>query len=143
MMRMKAERAVPEMMRTREALADMNESLGPEAVKTWTDMAEKWEADISAPNLFKMMRKDQHLAKVQAELAAEAAVREAAGKEDVGAVKGDMHITELIAMRLQLEDQQYVHIAGHGWALTILVGEDWHSTSRAQGYIQRTDSAAP
>jgi hypothetical protein len=92
----------------------MNESLGAEVVKSWTDMAEKWEADISAPNPFETMRKDQHLAKVRAELAAEAAARETAGKEDVGAVKGDMHITELIAMGLQLEDQQYVHIAGLG-----------------------------
>ncbi|KAJ7733877.1 hypothetical protein B0H14DRAFT_2639505 [Mycena olivaceomarginata] len=54
------------------------------------------------------MRKDKHLAKVRAELAAEAAAREAAGKEDAGAIKGDMHITELIAMGLQLEDQQRV-----------------------------------
>ncbi|KAJ7707970.1 hypothetical protein B0H14DRAFT_2646717 [Mycena olivaceomarginata] len=65
-------------------------------------------ADISAPNPFETMRKDQHLARVRAELAAEAAAREVAGKEDAGAVKGDMHITELIAMGLQLEDQQRV-----------------------------------
>ncbi|KAF7358304.1 hypothetical protein MVEN_00879800 [Mycena venus] len=71
-------------------------------------MAEKWEADISAPNPFETMCKDQHLVQVRAELAAEAAAREAAGKEDAGAVKGDMHITEFIVMGLQLEDQQRV-----------------------------------
>ncbi|KAJ7302086.1 hypothetical protein DFH08DRAFT_826960 [Mycena albidolilacea] len=54
------------------------------------------------------MHKDQHLAQVQAELVAEVVAREVAGKEDTGVVKGDMHITELIAMGLQLEDQQRV-----------------------------------
>ncbi|KAJ7866849.1 hypothetical protein B0H14DRAFT_3084187 [Mycena olivaceomarginata] len=119
MMRRKVEKAVAEMTRTREALADMEESLGPGPVGEWTTMAETWEADITAPNPFETIRKDQHLAKVRAELAAEAAAREAEGKEDAGAVKGDMHITELIAMGLQLEDQQYVHTTGHERALTM------------------------
>ncbi|KAF7358324.1 CxC2 domain-containing protein [Mycena venus] len=104
----KVEKAVPEMVKTREALRDMNESVGPEPVKKWVGMAEKWEADISAPNPFETIRKDQHVAKVRAELAAEAAERERLGREDEGAVKGDMHITELIAMGLQLEEQQRV-----------------------------------
>ncbi|KAJ7839392.1 hypothetical protein B0H14DRAFT_3086972 [Mycena olivaceomarginata] len=108
MMRRKVEKAVAEMTRTREALADMEESLGPGPVGEWTTMVETWEADITAPNPFETIQKDQHLAKVRAELAAEAAAREAEGKEDAGAVKGDMHITELIAMGLQLEDQQRV-----------------------------------
>jgi hypothetical protein len=83
-------------------------------------MAEIWEADITALNPFETIRKDQHLAKVRAELAVEAAAWEAEGKEDAGAVKGDMHITELIAMGLQLEDQQHVHITGHERALTMI-----------------------
>jgi hypothetical protein len=143
MMRKKVEKAVPEMTRTREVLADMNESLGPEVVEKWTGMAEKWEADISAPNPFETMRKDKHLAKVRAELAAEAAAREAAGKEDAGAIKGDMHITELIAMGLQLEDQQYAHPAWSRVRTDNSLEGSWHSTSRPQGYIRRTDSAAP
>jgi hypothetical protein len=134
-MHRKVENVVQERTRTREALADMDESLGPEVVKKWMEMAEKWEANISAPNPFETMRKDQHLARVRAELAAEAAAREVAGKEDAGAVKGDMHITELIAMGLQLEDQQYVSTAGHECALTIPLGGSWHSTSQSQGYI--------
>ncbi|KAJ6578446.1 hypothetical protein B0H19DRAFT_1123179 [Mycena capillaripes] len=107
-MRRKVEKAVPEMVTTREALADMEESLGPETVKEWREMARLWEADEREPNPFETIRKDQHVAKVRAELAAEAAEREAAGTEDAGSVKGDMHITELIAMGLQLEDQQRV-----------------------------------
>jgi hypothetical protein len=86
----------------------MNESLGVDVVKTWTIMVEKWEADIEAPNPFETIRKDQHIASVRAELAAEAAAQEATGAEEADAVRGDMHVTELIAMGLQLEEQQYV-----------------------------------
>lgn len=94
------------MVKTREALADLEESLGPGLVKEWTSMAELWEQDINAPNPFETLRKDKHVAKVRADLAEEAAKRAIAGKEEPGSVRGDMHITELIAMGLQLEDQQ-------------------------------------
>ncbi|KAJ7792839.1 hypothetical protein B0H14DRAFT_3094116 [Mycena olivaceomarginata] len=104
----KVRNAVVESSRGRQALADMNESLGADVVKTWTIMVEKWEADIEAPNPFETIRKDQHIASVRAELAAEAAAREAAGAEEADAVRGDMHVTELIAMGLQLEEQQRV-----------------------------------
>ncbi|KAJ7808713.1 hypothetical protein B0H14DRAFT_3761075 [Mycena olivaceomarginata] len=107
-MRRKVEKAVPEMVATCLALADMNTSLSLEVVKEWTEMAEKWEADTDAPNPFETIRKDQHVASVRAELAAESAARELAGQEDADAVRGDMHITELIAMGLQLEQQQRV-----------------------------------
>ncbi|KAJ7209387.1 hypothetical protein B0H12DRAFT_1033950, partial [Mycena haematopus] len=108
MMRRKVEKAVPEMVRTREALEDMNASVGAARVLEWTTMAEKWEENVDNPNPFETIRKDKHVAKVRAELAAEAAERETAGKEDAGAVKADMHITELIAMGLQLEEQQRI-----------------------------------
>ncbi|KAJ6486562.1 hypothetical protein C8R47DRAFT_979565, partial [Mycena vitilis] len=108
MLRRKTENAVPEMVKTKQALDDMQESLGPTVVDSWTTMAEKWEADETKPNPFETLRKDLHIANVRAELAAEAAAREAAGTEDAGAVKCDMHITELIAMGLQLEDQQRI-----------------------------------
>ncbi|KAJ7897598.1 hypothetical protein B0H14DRAFT_3589450 [Mycena olivaceomarginata] len=104
----KVEVAVEEMVRTREALADLEESLGTESVVQWTEMATRWEADIDAPNPFETQHKDKHVAKVRAELAVEAAAREAAGTEAAGAVRGDMHITELVGMGLQLEDQQRV-----------------------------------
>ncbi|KAJ7243627.1 hypothetical protein B0H12DRAFT_1022985, partial [Mycena haematopus] len=107
-MRRKIEKAVPEMVRTRQALDDLNVSLGERVVANWTDMAELWEKEITKPNPFETIRKDQHIAHVRAELAAEAAAREAAGQEDEDSIRGDMHITELIAMGLQLEDQQRV-----------------------------------
>ncbi|KAJ6471701.1 hypothetical protein DFH09DRAFT_1344088 [Mycena vulgaris] len=105
-LRRKTQTAVPEMVKTERALADMNESVGSEGVKDWTEMAVKWERDPDAPNPFETLRKDTHLAKVRSELATEAAARETAGNEDAGAVRDDMHITELLSMGLQLEDQQ-------------------------------------
>jgi hypothetical protein len=94
------------MTQTREALQDLNESLGPAVVLAWTEMAEAWEADETEPNPFETQRKDAHVAKVRAELAEEAATREMSGMEDEGAIRGNMHITELLAMGIQLEDQQ-------------------------------------
>ncbi|KAJ6613229.1 hypothetical protein B0H10DRAFT_1951632 [Mycena sp. CBHHK59/15] len=110
MFQKKTEHVVPEMVETREALRDMEESLagtadGEKTVKQWTVMAERWE-NPDAPNPFETVKKDEHLVKVQCELAEEAAAREAAGIEDVGAVCADMHVTELITMGLQLQEQQ-------------------------------------
>ncbi|KAJ7449011.1 hypothetical protein FB451DRAFT_1102933, partial [Mycena latifolia] len=105
-MRRKIHNAVPEMVETKEALADIEESLTLEALKEWVAMAEAWEKDSDKPNPFETLRKDEHLAKVRRDLAAEAAEREEGGKEDEADVRGDMHITELIAMGLQLEEQQ-------------------------------------
>ncbi|KAJ6610580.1 hypothetical protein B0H10DRAFT_1883358 [Mycena sp. CBHHK59/15] len=108
---MKTENAVPQMVETRLALEDMEESLatgreGESPVGQWTEMAKRWEEDPEAPNPFETVKKDKHLAKVRRELAEEAAAREVAGIEEVGAVRADMHVTELIAMGLQLEEQQ-------------------------------------
>ncbi|KAJ7818926.1 hypothetical protein B0H13DRAFT_2132258 [Mycena leptocephala] len=105
-LRRKMVNAVPEMVRTRLALSDQEELLEVETVEEWTAMAELWEKDVDAKNPFETHRKDTHLAKVRAELATEAAKREVEGREDAGDVKDDMHITELIAMGLQLEEQQ-------------------------------------
>ncbi|KAJ7714692.1 hypothetical protein DFH07DRAFT_762966, partial [Mycena maculata] len=107
-MRKKTETAVPEMVKTQQALADLEGSLEVPVVKEWTKMAETWEANITAPNPFETQRKDQHIAKVRVELAAEAAKRERERTEKDGAVRGNMHITELLAMGLQLEDLQRV-----------------------------------
>ncbi|KAF7371413.1 hypothetical protein MSAN_00778000 [Mycena sanguinolenta] len=110
-MRRKIQTAVPEMVKTRRALDDMNESLGKDGkdvVAKWMAMAELWEKKAEAPNPFETIRKDQHVTQVRAELASEAAAREAAHVEDEGAVRGDMHITELVAMGMQLEEQQRV-----------------------------------
>lgn len=109
----KVEDGVPAMVEMKGALRHMEASLTAEAlgvetgpVAEWTAMAELWEKDPREPNPFETLRKDGHLAKVRHELAVEAAAREAAGKELEGAVQDEMHVTELIAMGLQLEEQQ-------------------------------------
>ncbi|KAJ6452171.1 hypothetical protein C8R47DRAFT_1083819 [Mycena vitilis] len=108
MLRRKTENAVPEMVKTKQALDDMESSLGERVVQEWTAMAELWEADDTSQNPFETLRKDTHVAKVRAELAEEAAAREAAGLQDANSVRGDMHLTELIGMGLQVEDQQRI-----------------------------------
>ncbi|KAJ7037089.1 hypothetical protein C8F04DRAFT_1180815 [Mycena alexandri] len=109
----KMENAVPQMVEKKAALAEMEVSLeaasgaleeGP--VEAWTAMAEKWEEDPDAPNPFETMSKEDHVARVQHDLAVEAADREARGENVEGEVRDDMHITEMIAMGLQLEDHQ-------------------------------------
>ncbi|KAJ7256755.1 hypothetical protein C8J57DRAFT_1650145 [Mycena rebaudengoi] len=103
----KIQKAVPEMVGTKLALEEMVESLEKEAVDEWTKMAEEWEKDATKPNPFETHKKDAHLANVRYELAREAAEKEAAGEEDVDAVRADMHVTECVAMGIQLEEQQY------------------------------------
>ncbi|KAJ7500922.1 hypothetical protein B0H11DRAFT_2225311 [Mycena galericulata] len=109
----KTTQAVPEMVATKVALQDMEKSLRAasdeedvEAVDVWTKMAELWESDPDNPNPFESLEKDDHLAKVRRELAEEAATRAADGGEEDGEVFEDMHVTEMIAVGLQLEEHQ-------------------------------------
>ncbi|KAJ7223872.1 hypothetical protein B0H12DRAFT_1205345 [Mycena haematopus] len=99
---------VPEMVKTKAALRDLEESLGPSVVEGWTEMAEAWEADVTKKNPFETLRKDSHVAQVRVELAAEAAQRETDGVEDPTFLWGDVHVSELLAMGLQLENQQRI-----------------------------------
>ncbi|KAJ7214613.1 hypothetical protein C8J57DRAFT_1600815 [Mycena rebaudengoi] len=111
----KMQEAVPQMVETKLALRDMEAALATEVVFTWTKMMETWEESFKTPweqatkppNPFKSSVKDTHLAKVQYELASEAAARQEAGVEE-DKVRGDMHVTECIAMGVQLEEQQQV-----------------------------------
>ncbi|KAJ7091732.1 hypothetical protein C8R44DRAFT_891305 [Mycena epipterygia] len=89
-LRRKIHNAVPEMVETKKALEDMEESMGSEVVAPYTAMAELWENNADAPNPFEMLRKDEHIAKVRRELAAEAAAREVAGTQVAADVRGDI-----------------------------------------------------
>ncbi|KAJ7478021.1 hypothetical protein B0H11DRAFT_1726119 [Mycena galericulata] len=103
--------AVPMMVETHEALLQLERSFQSKTLIEWRKMAELWEADVDQPNPFESAKKDEHLAQVRRELAEEAAEREAAGTEVIGAVREDMHVSELVAMGLQLEEQQYERTA--------------------------------
>ncbi|KAJ7511255.1 hypothetical protein B0H11DRAFT_1700222, partial [Mycena galericulata] len=98
--------AVPMMVVTGRALTELEAAFDEKTLKGWTEMAEAWEGDGEQPNPFESAKKDEHLAQVRRELAEEAAAREAAGTETIGAVREDMHVHELLAMGLQLEEQQ-------------------------------------
>ncbi|KAJ7439025.1 hypothetical protein B0H11DRAFT_2254147 [Mycena galericulata] len=111
----KVEDGVPVMVEMKAALKELEASLEPAVLGTeegpvaeWTKMAEKWEEDPEAPNPFQTLRKDEHLAKVRHDLAVEAAARHVAGREDATTVREEMHITEVISMGLQMEEQQRV-----------------------------------
>lgn len=105
-MRAKTVKAVPEMVGTARALEDLEESLDDEAITAWKELLAKWEENAANQNPFEALQKDDHLATVRRELAQEAAAREAAGEEEEGDVQEEMHVTEFLAMGLQLEEQQ-------------------------------------
>ncbi|KAJ6590439.1 hypothetical protein DFH09DRAFT_1074071 [Mycena vulgaris] len=97
-MHKKTLKAVPEMVGTKRVLDDMEVSLGAagvdedvEAVEVWTKMATLWEEDPDEPNPFETREKDAHLA---------------TGDEEDADLVDDMHVMEMIAMGLQLEEQQ-------------------------------------
>ncbi|KAJ7433325.1 hypothetical protein B0H11DRAFT_1663738, partial [Mycena galericulata] len=96
--------AVPMMVETHEALLHLERSFRSKTLIEWRKMAELWETDVNQPNPFESAKKDEHLAQVRRELAEEAAERETAGTEVIGAVREDMHVSELVAMGLQLEE---------------------------------------
>ncbi|KAJ7622438.1 hypothetical protein FB45DRAFT_1091417 [Roridomyces roridus] len=110
----KTKTAVPEMMVTKAALADMESSLravaddGDEldAVETWTVMVQEWEKDCEKPNPYEMLEKDDHLAKIRRELAQEAAARMEKGVEGEKEVFDGMHLSEMLSIGLQLEENQ-------------------------------------
>ncbi|KAJ7077653.1 hypothetical protein B0H15DRAFT_924930 [Mycena belliarum] len=104
----RTEDAVPMMVSTAEALRDLEDPFAEETLTEWRAMAEAWEKDADQQNPFASAKKDEHLAQVRRELAEEASERERLGIEEIGAVREDMHVTELIAMGLQLEEQQRV-----------------------------------
>ncbi|KAJ7282331.1 hypothetical protein C8J57DRAFT_1448037 [Mycena rebaudengoi] len=97
----KVEGAIPEMVRTQGDLADMEETLPPDVVKVWEEGVVRWENDAREPNPFRKTKTYKDVSQVRLEMAKEAAL-DVAGVE----VQEEMHCTEMIAMGLQLEEQQ-------------------------------------
>ncbi|KAJ7448813.1 hypothetical protein B0H11DRAFT_2247451 [Mycena galericulata] len=102
----KTMKAGPDLVDTVQASANLEASLNGEAIAKWMEMAVKWEESSANPNPFETLQKDDHLAKVRSDLAREAAERAAKGEEEEDDVQEDMHVTEFIAVGLQLEEQQ-------------------------------------
>ncbi|KAJ7886289.1 hypothetical protein B0H13DRAFT_2342938 [Mycena leptocephala] len=92
---------VPLMLETSVAQSDVEASFPLSAVATWTEMAVAWEDDVQKPNPFATTVTHDGLKEVKKKLAMIAS-------EDVEheRVRGEMHNTEMLAMGLQLEEQQ-------------------------------------
>jgi hypothetical protein len=97
----KVEGGVPEMVRTQGDLADMEETLPPDVVKSWEEGVVRWEKDAREQNPFRKTKVYKDVSQVRLDMAREAAL-DVAGVE----VQEEMHCTEMIAMGLQLEQQQ-------------------------------------
>ncbi|KAJ7059133.1 hypothetical protein C8F01DRAFT_1370735 [Mycena amicta] len=108
----KVKNTAPLVIETRQAQVDLESGFSAQTIVLWTEMVERWEAGATTrpnpfPNPFESSGKATFLAGVRHKLAEEAAAREAAGEEVVGAVRDDtVHVTELLAGGLQLEEQQ-------------------------------------
>ncbi|KAJ7798239.1 hypothetical protein B0H14DRAFT_3492715 [Mycena olivaceomarginata] len=97
----KMQKAVPLMIETREAWIDAEAAYPPSVIKTWTAMAVAWEADGTSPNPFASSVKHDDLREVCLRLA-----HLASADKDPDHVRGDMHVTEMVSMGLQLEKSQ-------------------------------------
>jgi hypothetical protein len=97
------QKAVPLMLETSVAQSDVEASFPLSAVATWTEMAVAWEDDVQKPNLFGTTVMHDGLKEVKKKLTVIAS-------EDVEheRVRGEMHDTEMLAMGLQLEEQQCI-----------------------------------
>ncbi|KAF7300467.1 hypothetical protein HMN09_00930700 [Mycena chlorophos] len=107
----KVKEAAPRVIETKQALISLESGFESGTIKTWSDMATAWEGAAAQrpnpfPNPFESKGKGDQLPRVRRELAEEAARREATGTEDPGMIRNDMHVTELIAGGLHLEEQQ-------------------------------------
>ncbi|KAJ7251255.1 hypothetical protein C8J57DRAFT_1078120 [Mycena rebaudengoi] len=100
----KIKKAAPEMVEKRLALDELVTTLPPAAVVEWKQQIELWEMDSSKPNPFQTTQKHESMQAIRARMAVTA--QGAVEGDETDEVRGDMHVSEMIAMGLQLEEQQ-------------------------------------
>ncbi|KAJ7446027.1 hypothetical protein B0H11DRAFT_1930369 [Mycena galericulata] len=100
----RSQKAVGEMVEKQEALVEMEASLPSENVETWTKAVELWELDPSQPNPFNVGDKHESLQAIRGRIAEE--VKDAVEGDAADDVRGDLHASEMLAMGMQLEEQQ-------------------------------------
>jgi hypothetical protein len=98
------QKAVAKMGETQEEFVESEALLPAESVKVWTTAMELWEADLMKPNPFNVQDKHVSLQAVRGRIAMEA--KDAVEGNTVDDVRGDLHVSEMIAMGMQLEEQQ-------------------------------------
>ncbi|KAJ7447046.1 hypothetical protein B0H11DRAFT_2151984 [Mycena galericulata] len=100
----RSQKAVGEMVEKQEALVETEASLPSENVETWTKAVELWELDPSQPNPFNVGDKHESLQAIRGRIAEE--VKDAVEGDAADDVRGDLHASEMLAMGMQLEEQQ-------------------------------------
>ncbi|KAJ7041341.1 hypothetical protein C8F04DRAFT_1253041 [Mycena alexandri] len=98
------QRAVGEMVEKQQELVEGEASLPADIVKAWSTAMELWEADSRNPNPFNVAAKHATLEVIREHIATEAAGAVEGDKS--GDVRGDLHAYEMLAMGMQLEQQQ-------------------------------------
>ncbi|KAF7373737.1 hypothetical protein MSAN_00584800 [Mycena sanguinolenta] len=98
------QKAVGQMMEKQEDLVETEASLPPENVKAWTAVVELWEFKPSNPNPFDVKEKHATLQAVRKRIAE--GMQDAVEGDRTDDVRGDLHVSEMLAMGMQLESQQ-------------------------------------
>ncbi|CAK5264037.1 unnamed protein product [Mycena citricolor] len=119
--------AIPQMVNRSIELRDIEESLPQDTLASWVTQMERWEKDASEPNPFAVGEKHASLQAVRGRIAAE--TQAILAGDDSDEVRGDLHVAEMIAMGMQLGEQQRA-LASDVKALGI------HATARQKTLIQ-------
>ncbi|KAJ7761424.1 hypothetical protein B0H16DRAFT_1312223 [Mycena metata] len=98
------QKAVGQMVEKQQELVEVEASLPPDIVKSWTEAMELWEKDSRQPNPFNVAEKHATVQAVRGRIAQEAGQAVEGDKADD--VRGDLHAYEMLAMGMQLEQQQ-------------------------------------
>ncbi|KAJ7699410.1 hypothetical protein B0H16DRAFT_1749444 [Mycena metata] len=100
----RVQKAVGEMVDKQEELVEVEASLPSDLVASWKKSMELWELDSSKPNPFSVADKHASLQVTRGRIAQEVAA--AVEGDQSGDVRGDLHAYEMLAMGMQLEQQQ-------------------------------------
>ncbi|KAJ7024119.1 hypothetical protein C8F04DRAFT_1192750 [Mycena alexandri] len=98
------QKAVGQMVEKQQELVEVEASLPTDIVKSWTEAMELWEKDSTKPNPFNVAEKHATVQAVRGRIAQEAG--EAVEGDTADDVRGDLHAYEMLAMGMQLEQQQ-------------------------------------
>ncbi|KAJ7828186.1 hypothetical protein B0H13DRAFT_2437970 [Mycena leptocephala] len=90
--------------RIQKAVAKMTETQEELVESAWTTAMELWEDDPENPNPFNVQDKHVSLQAVRGRIATE--TKDAVEGNAADDVRGDLHVSEMIAMGMQLEEQQ-------------------------------------
>ncbi|KAF7377333.1 CxC2 domain-containing protein [Mycena sanguinolenta] len=98
------QKAVAQMMEKQEDLVETEASLPCENMENWTTAIELWEHDPKNPNPFDVKEKHATLQAVRKRIAEE--TKDAVEGDRADDVRRDLHVSEMLAMGMQLESQQ-------------------------------------